>query len=75
MTDTDSPSNDYSQQEPLGGIGKAVSGVLLALCVLIATAVLLSWASWLVVGTGLGFWPAIALALGILAIFIVKTSR
>ena len=75
VTDDNSLSQGQPEAEPLGGAGRVVGGLLFAVCFLVATAVLFSWASSLVIGTALAFWPAIVLALGILVVFIVTSSR
>ncbi len=75
MTGSKPSSQDGPREEFLGGIGRLVGWVLLAVCFLVATAVVLSWISSLVIGTGLAFWPAVTVALGLLVILIVASSR
>ena len=75
MDDGSTSSQTRSQKEPLGGVGTVVGGLLLGICFLIAVAVILSWTSSLVFGTGLSFWPAIVLGLVVLSVFVVVGSR
>jgi ABC-type Fe3+ transport system permease subunit len=48
-------------------VGKTLGLVLFGACLLAVVALLLAWGSRLLTGVGLGFWPAVALAGGVLA--------
>ena len=75
VTDDSSPSQVRPPNEPADKVGVIVGGVLLAICFLITTAAILSWTTSLLFGAGLAFWPAIAIAFGVLAITIVTFYR